>query len=488
MAQQAALVGFAVSPLNATSGPTSASRWRPPGGAAVERIFTAAWPRRAIVWPEPSLLPVERRWELLGLGLCPTVKGSPRRWRRRLREPILFSCLEHCSSHPLCRSVAFSQQREECVVSGDACAASSLSWHVSYATFVAAGDTEAPAPLEIFAAGQSGASDSGNEAPHVFASASPRMLPLWKIFFESLRLAGDQAIVHLHNESDGDTVNASRSKRPWPFYDADFIAMRRRDRTKVGYMARAIWTSLARGARHAVLSDVDVQVFPGWLQVTQACTATANVCVTQQPGVFNERRKPFNSGFIAFRVDLVTMSLVLRLAAMYENQFLDSNPRKGLLEQEVLSNFLFDQAVGLWAVFHPSLVSIFVDTIPFQVLGVKVQHACGSHAGSRPHSLYRARRLYYSLLPLCLSAGRSGPQHPCCALHGYQRSVFRPDFPTLPPFLWGATYGPVPGMPLSVMGDSDFEVWKPVCEQVREERMYVWTLEHPLEDFLEGKA
>merc|ERR1719203_1163970 len=154
---------------------------------------------------------------------------------------------------------------------------------------------------------------------------------------------------------------------------------------------------------------------------------------------------------------------------------------RGLLEQDMLSNFLFDHASGLWAVFHPELVSLFIDAIPMQVLRVKVQHACGSRAGSKTLSLYRTRRLYYSLLPLCVSSDHSGPQHPCCVLHGYERSVFKTEALRLPPFVRGAIYGPAWGNSafgvmgdLHTAGDAVFDFWMVHCEEMRKERMLAW--------------
>lgn len=477
-------VGFALSRINLTA-PTRT------------RVFTAPLePKLSRSWPQHLDLPIERRWDLFGLGLCPVTKQAPRRWRRRFREANIIACLQRCDTYAGCRTVSFSQEREDCILSYDRCREADLTRHVSYATFIPASldDLSPLVGLERWPMGGGKVGDP--ETVHLFASTSPRVDQLWNLFAGSIRLAQDPVVVLRQHLPHADTTNKTRErmKIPWPHLDEDYVAMHKRDRLKITSLARTLWTCFSLGIRRAVVSDVDVQVFPGWTDTVKACTTRAHICVTQQPGSWFERKQPVNSGFIAFQVNSVSLSLVLRLAAQYENEFLYTNMRKVRLEQEVLASFLFDHCHGLWAIFSPAQVAIFVDPVPEQVLRVKVQHACGSNVGSRPMSMYRTRRLYYSLLPFCLSRHISGPQHPCCDLHGWERSPYDLAAANLPPFRMEATFGPGLGLPYGALGgqasDDDYDMWKWVveCQSLKMDNIYAWTLAYPMDEFLQGRS
>lgn len=317
-------------------------------------------------------------------------------------------------------------------------------------------------------------------------------------FISSLHLAGDHAILMLHNASE-----TLRAEGPvWPATNRDMADMRLRDLEKVNLLVRAVWYGLASGLFHVVVSDVDVQLFPGWSEVTRGCASESHICIMQQPGVYGERNYPFNSGFMALRPDWLCLETLLDYAAEFEPQFLlpeDVLSKHYILEQEVLSQYLIDRGDGLWGAFNPEIVRIMVEiwSIPVDVLKVKVQHACGSAATNRLKNMYRARRLYYSIYPICLSSNASGPEHPCCMILGHRRSIYESHLPRLPPFYHGSIFGISQRQPddpdhflactIHEMPGGDAEdhaSWRYSCDELMKLRGLQWQLENPEEEFL----
>eukprot|EP00930_Biecheleria_cincta_P044568 TRINITY_DN30667_c0_g1_i1.p1 TRINITY_DN30667_c0_g1~~TRINITY_DN30667_c0_g1_i1.p1 ORF type:complete len:507 (+),score=58.69 TRINITY_DN30667_c0_g1_i1:58-1578(+) len=464
------------------------------------KVFTARYLPHRVSWLEldsrDAFGTAEMQWDLLGLGLCEFTSGS-RRWvLRRFREVVLSVCLLKCSVDPRCHAVSFSQSRGECIMGREVCSPDDLSKHVSFATFVPQNEEEHNSEFKLI---DVGSSDRHPTAQRIYASSSPRVAPMLNAFLSSLRLAADGASLLLH-EATFDDVPAITG--PWPASQDDFVHMRNRDHRKINLLVKSVWDSYTAGKPSMVLSDVDVQVFPGWSELVTACTRQVHICLTLQPGMFKERSFPFNSGFIAVRTDATSVPIILDLAASYEvpflmpaNELASSYP----LEQDVLSQHMFDRGAGLWAAFNPQVVSIFVDSIPKNFMRVKVQHACGSAAGSRLLSLYRTRRAYYSLFPLCQTTGVSGPQHPCCVIHGYQRTPFHselPSLPVLPPFAVETLYSrDVDAVPSeaeeikSILLSDDDQVyyWMQHCHDLRHERMGEWQSDNPEGEFLQWR-
>mmetsp|Transcript_28290 Transcript_28290/g.87967 ORF Transcript_28290/g.87967 Transcript_28290/m.87967 type:complete len:229 (-) Transcript_28290:48-734(-) len=217
--------------------------------------------------------------------------------------------------------------------------------------------------------------------------------------------------------------------------------------------------------------------------------------------MFTERRFPFNVGFVAFQVDAVSLDFALNLGAHLEPTLLvtddDLLVKHYPLDQEIMAGYIFQQGPAFWAAFSPELVRIFLNTLPFEIMKVKVQHACGSAGGDRMKSLYRTRRFYYSLLPLCRHG--LGPEHPCCLIYGHQPDVFLSGHFHMAPFLRGSIYGPLDDrralanfaekQALRLLGaDARQELfWSWKCEMIWHERMKEWQLEHPEEDFMQGR-
>jgi len=437
--------------------------------------------------PERALTSPERRWCFLGLGLCPA-PNDPRSLRRST-EARLISCLAVCAAWPSCQVVSWSQQRRECIQATAICDPAKLHWYTSYATFVRPDFLDDSPPLTRYVVG-----NSGNDLVHVYAFSSPMFAPLVNAFVTSMRLAADDAVLLLHHLRD-DYMETSCGKelcRPWGTADD----MRERDYQKNNLLARAVWESIRIGARHSAFSDLDVQLLPGWSQLVRGCTTAVPLCLSQQPGLFPERSSPFNSGFLAFRGDMASMELLLDLSAQFEPQFMperyraDSKAAAGRniiyhLEQDVMSQYLIERGGGMWGVFNPQLVRASAGFETPQVLKLKVYHACSSSITweNKLTWMHKVRRAYYSVYPLCLSANQSGPQHPCCLLYGYQRTVFSPELPDLPPYLAGSIYGYSKVNQTwpwerrfwtRWMGAGQYSKWFSQCECLHKELMHTW--------------
>lgn len=438
-------------------------------------------------------LPLEKQWGLLGLGLCPT-STEPAPWPPQRRQGLsLLGCLAACSAKGSCSLVSFSQRRRECILRADTktCAHDDLHWHVSFATFVSPSDAEEAVPLTRMEVGGAHVRQgwSPEEAMHVFAFVSPGFLGMFNAFFRSLEQANDHAVLFLHNQSVEDYVPLNSNRTSW----GTPTDQRGRDYHKTSLMVRAVWESFRAGARQALLSDIDIQLFPGWAELVRGCTAAAPFCLGQQPGLWPERARPFNSGILAMRSDMATLELVLDLLAQYEPQLYWEDPGKEPkfyhLEQDVISQYLFERGPRLWGVFNPQLVKhgdyVWDAYVPF--LKLKVVHVCASSTTHRKklNSMQSIRRAYYGMSGICMSEAQSGPQHPCCLLFGYQRSVFTPEVPDWPPYMVGSHFGPPPENRTMLwagqrafwkkkMGLRQSEACRLHCMELRGELMHQW--------------
>merc|ERR1712216_482473 len=144
------------------------------------------------------------------------------------------------------------------------------------------------------------------------------------------------------------------------------------------------------------------------------------------------------------------VELILDLLAQYEPQMFWEDPSVEPdvyhLEQDVISQYLFEQGPGTWAVFDPRLVQ-HGGGMAVQVLKLKIVHVCASSITheTKLRMMHSFRRSYYSAAATCVSQGQLGPQHPCCILFGKRHSIFNPEVPELPPYIVGSIYGPPMG-------------------------------------------
>merc|ERR1711924_314743 len=112
---------------------------------------------------------------------------------------------------------------------------------------------------------------------------------------------------------------------------------------------------------------------------------------------------------MGMRSDVAMPELVLDLLAQYEPQLYlehpDQEPQWYHLEQDVISQYLFEQAYGKWAAFNPGLVK-HGDAMLYQFKKLKVLHVCASSTThtNKLRSMHKSRRAYYGLSNICLTS------------------------------------------------------------------------------------
>merc|ERR1712039_575965 len=105
------------------------------------------------------------------------------------------------------------------------------------------------------------------------------------------------------------------------------------------------------GHRAAVISDTDVEYFPGWLSTVSNCLSSgADICAGQQPGWDNERRDNLNPGFVAIRCNKRTQDL-------YDAMGVTGQGMSELYTFNLYLNTHSPENGGPhWATFHPEVV------------------------------------------------------------------------------------------------------------------------------------
>jgi len=266
-----------------------------------------------------------------------------------------------------------------------------------------------------------------------------------------------------------------------------------------------MWDSFARGVQCAIFSDVDVQVFPGWTELPCSCVVQTPFCFTSRPGLFVERTKPINSGFIAMRGDFAALSIILDVMADMDAQFaaspseLAENRVYCRNEQDVMSELFANKFLSMASLFSPEIVHCGMDYGPRETLKLKVHHAASSDGMPKPEALYHIWAKYYSFSEICLNTAMLGPPHPCCFLFGQQRTVFESPSPAMPPFSrniyglmvfnpdWGGpNWQPQFSFPhTSHAYNSQTANW---CMEYHEILKEAWVERYPFKEFVLGKT
>lgn len=256
--------------------------------------------------------------------------------------------------------------------------------------------------------------------------------------------------------------------------------MERRASVKFNLLVRAVWEGLGSAQPNAVVVDIDIQFYPGWAGLVGKCTAVAPLCLGQQEGLFARRSRLVNSGLFALRSDVTLLELMLDMMAHFEPQW-SGHSNTASLDQDVVSQFLFQKGSGMYAFFNPGMVVNGL-AAPLQVLSVKIHHACYSSTNHQEKLLYLARlqKIYYAMLPLCVTGDEFGPQHPCCVLYGYRRRPLESDLRELPAFVAGNFFG-FAGANRSA--HRRVRGWNNRCHEIMIEREFFWQQDNPFTEF-----
>lgn len=263
--------------------------------------------------------------------------------------------------------------------------------------------------------------DFGQGSPEVavYSQWSTSYLMTLAFMLRSLRLAGDAVRLVLRRVWDTRNVTTGSQFNWGPSGYERQRGVRARWFESI---VRANWH------RRALISDTDVEFFPGWLATMFRCLGSSvDLCAGQQPGFDKERRDQLNPGFVALRGNLRTQ-LLFKSLLRYRNL-------EGIQRSEV---FTFNYAIKMhppakggpsWAVFHPEVVVTGIQGMEIRILRIRIHHAATGHVPHRVKmkAVQRLRRLQFRLRGYCtlLGAGRF-PAHPVCFLGGeFPRSAGR---------------------------------------------------------------
>lgn len=253
------------------------------------------------------------------------------------------------------------------------------------------------------------ACDIGGSAPELafYSQWSPSYLMTLAWMLRSLRLA--RASVRVILRRVWDTRNVTSGDQ-FSWGPSGYQRQR---------AVRAQWfrsVVLANWLRAAVISDTDVEYFPGWLSSVQSCLASgADLCLGQQPGWQAGRRDNLNPGFMALRGGERTLRL---FEGMPEYGDHDGLPRSELYTfNHYLNTHPAAEGGPRWAVFHPEVLLTGLRGMEIRALRLRIHHAA---TGSVPHqtkalAVQRVRASQFRLRKFCarMGAGRY-PAHPVC--------------------------------------------------------------------------
>jgi len=257
------------------------------------------------------------------------------------------------------------------------------------------------------------ACDVGGPEPElaVYSQWSPSYFMTLAWMLRSLRLAGGP--VRLVLRRVWDTRNVSSGDQ----YSWGPSGYQRQRSVRAEWFQSAV---RANWRRPAVLSDTDVEFFPGWLTAVRRCLAGGpDLCVGQQPGWEDDRRDNLNPGFVALWGNERTRRLYETMPSFGN---LDGIPRSELFTfNHYLNTHPAAKGGPVWAVFHPEVLLTGLRGMEVRVLRLRMHHAA---TGSVPHqtkaqAVQRVRASQFRLRKFCPLAGAGRfPAHPVCVPGG----------------------------------------------------------------------
>lgn len=251
--------------------------------------------------------------------------------------------------------------------------------------------------------------DLGEGPPQValYSQWSPSYLMTLAWMLRSLRLAGDGVRVVLRQVWDTRNVTSGDQFSWGPTGYERQRAVRARWFESV---VKANWD------RTAVISDTDIEYFPGWLETVGDCLdSDVDLCVGQQPGWDGERHDGLNPGFMALRCGDRTRKMFETMLG-YGN--IDGQSKAELWTfNHALHTHPPNMGGPRWAVFHPEVVVTGIKGMEIRILRVRVHHAATGQISHKhkEKAVQRIRALQFRLRKFCmrLDAGRF-PVHPIC--------------------------------------------------------------------------
>merc|ERR1712232_657157 len=144
------------------------------------------------------------------------------------------------------------------------------------------------------------------------------------------------------------------------------------------------------GDEVVLLSDLDIQLFPGWAELVRGCIAAVPFCMSQQPGYYSKRTRPLNGGFFAIRAGLPSLKLLLDLVGEFEKTWVSAGDHHVGIRQEIVGQYFFERvAPTRFAFFNPEIV---MSTQWSNInLKIKAYHVADSVFGSKYRKLAEMR-------------------------------------------------------------------------------------------------
>ena len=264
----------------------------------------------------------------------------------------------------------------------------------------------------------------------MYTQWSPSYIGFVSQFLGSLQRAGDPVRVVLRRVMDSRNVSTGVQMDWGEFSQDEQWVVDGGDQFEFGLTGyerqRSVRSRFFRTIIHAnwhgvaIVTDTDVEYFPGWLEVAQRCIRTVDICGGQQAGWYDERRDFMNPGFLVLRGNERTLRL---FSTMLEYR------QEGMIQLSEVMTFnrylnTYPAHVGgpRWACFHPEVVLTGSQSLGPRPLRVRVFHiATGiGSLGTKDRVARNASDTYLLLRQFCPGSSTKGrfPAHPVCLLAG----------------------------------------------------------------------